>query len=323
VNTAPLVMHYPSFACNLGVPDLQGGVARWLRSVASAAFACAQLLCVPALLAAQGSETSVVYRPPCSTCIVEFAAIATLGSTTDPQEISQYTSIDRDSQGRYYAFSDYSQVLVYDQRGRFLQTIGRSGSGPGELGSMMACPGTNTTRSSISQVSIGSGDTIIVFHGLNISLFSPTFEFVRRISVTPVGTSLHSLSRLSDGRWLLGGDFRREPSHAGRSIHIADASGRVTRSIGPDAGLQPGRGAYLFPSTGFKLDPSGETVWFTRGYSLERWRLSDSVPEVTIGVREVPWLEGTAEAGRAAGPRLRAPSAGTFPSGPSRRNFLQ
>ena len=63
--------------------------------------------------------------------------MATLGSaegTISPGDFQ--TGVTRDSRGRYYLAPtvDLAVMAVYDSNGRFLQTIGRQGQGPGEYG---------------------------------------------------------------------------------------------------------------------------------------------------------------------------------------------
>jgi hypothetical protein len=78
-------------------------------------------------LAGRPAPRRVKHQVDCATCRVEFTPIATIGKASDPALISQFSSTDRDSRGRFYAFSDYSQVIVYDERGAFMRTIGREG----------------------------------------------------------------------------------------------------------------------------------------------------------------------------------------------------
>jgi len=75
---------------------------------------------------------------------------------------------DLDSRGRIYV-ADYgqAQVTVFDNNGRYLRTIGRRGSGPGEFQNPM-------------QIAVGPGDTLLVFDiGLRrLSKFAPDGAYV-------------------------------------------------------------------------------------------------------------------------------------------------
>jgi hypothetical protein len=136
--------------------------------------------------------------PSCPECRVEFRPVVKLGAAKDYVPIQP---VARDSQGRWYTISGiFGQAAVYDSAGRFLQIIGRNGKGPGEY-------------KGASAIAIGRGDSIYIHDaGLQrISVFSPTFEYVRELksnhysnffiepSGNVVGSIVGSLPKLADG----------------------------------------------------------------------------------------------------------------------------
>ncbi|HEX6314973.1 MAG TPA: hypothetical protein VFZ73_08945, partial [Gemmatimonadaceae bacterium] len=108
----------------------------------------------------------------------------------------------RDTRGRYYAAPVQPQgvVAVLAPSGEHVATIGRAGRGPGDL-------------YSIRDVKTTTGDSLLVFDYLRLSLFSPSGAFVRSAQV-PNGLLGFRFAVLSDGKVVVNNYFPTRPSFA-------------------------------------------------------------------------------------------------------------
>src|SRR5687767_2433735 len=71
--------------------------------------------------------------PSCGSCRLQLNTLAKLGQEDGPGSMSgMLQSIVRDRSGRYWVATDGDLPLVFDSLGRYLATIGKRGSGPGE-----------------------------------------------------------------------------------------------------------------------------------------------------------------------------------------------
>ncbi len=96
--------------------------------------------------------------------------------------------------------SGTNELRVYDARGRYVQTIGKKGRGPGEFTGLQA-------------LGVIRGDSIVtydVFLG-RVSWFSPKGQLVRTMAVSPLGNGVlpRADGFLSDGRMVAHTDFNR------------------------------------------------------------------------------------------------------------------
>jgi hypothetical protein len=246
----------------------------WARALGCAA----SLLLVAPLSGAQSDATRIRYSVGCPTCRVEFTPIVTIGKPADPATPSSTSGFDRDSRGRFFVMSDNVQLLVYGADGAFLEAIGRRGPGPGEFD----VPGP---MAAISEVVVGPGDTVFVFHIRSITVFSPELEHVRTIRM-PARSMLRSINRVSDGSWVIGAAISR-PENAGRSVHVLNQDGSVRRSLGPEGVVIPGR---LFSPSWFRLAPDQRSVWLyttDHRFRLEHWSL-DNRRLASFEIHDVP-----------------------------------
>ena len=106
----------------------------------------------------------------CPSCVLQFDTVVTLGSVNGSGSLpGEPRSIARDQRGRFYvAFPDLGHVLVFDSTGQPLQSIGRSGEGPGEYQLAYL-------------VRVGEADTALVVDMTHqLSFVAPSGRFVRR-----------------------------------------------------------------------------------------------------------------------------------------------
>jgi hypothetical protein len=161
-------------------------------------------------------------RVTCGTCRVQVGPRLSLASTEDfldgiPQSVTE------DASGRVYVVqqaSDYP-VLVYDQRGRFIRTLGRRGSGPGEFQSA----GFAVT---------GPADSLAVWD----------YRLSRLTILTSDGVVARSFPFAGDASailWTSQGFLINAhvatPDRVGLAYHLVDRLGRLIQSFGeiPDA----------------------------------------------------------------------------------------
>jgi hypothetical protein len=280
-----------------------GFAQKWKAAATSTLLSCIAAAAVlvalfpTSWLRAQVTPISIRHSVACRECRVEFTKLATLGKPTDSVLISGSFTLDRDSRGRFYTSSDYSQVIVYDAHGNFLRTIGRPGDGPGELGrvsELIARAGF--VRSPIVSVTVDKADTIFVYHPPKITVFSPNYKYVRTITLTPgVGNILHGPWRLADGSFVLGGDYRHDPALIGYSIHVATPDGRITRNLGVETQVTPQTRIPLLSE--LRIATDGRSIWSVYGYSFDQWRIADNAHLAKLTITDVPWLERPQAAG--------------------------
>jgi hypothetical protein len=148
-----------------------------------------------ALLLMPGSpiraQNSVEIRgtPACATCRIETTRVVTLGRPDDPEVPGPLSRPVRDSRGVYYAASvEGNSVIRYDSLGRFVQSLGRAGSGPGEF-------------RLVSKLAITQGDSLVVFETGRMSLFSPTGQLVRTVQIP--ARSVGSVVPTPEGRLIV------------------------------------------------------------------------------------------------------------------------
>lgn len=132
------------------------------------------------------AQTRVVVpsAPSCSQCSIVLTPILKIGDADGEGVIGRPETVTRDGQGRYYAAFEemHGTISVFDAGGRYLQTIGRRGGGPGEY-------------QFISMIHAKRGDTLLVFDSRNrrLTFALPTGQAVRSVRSTINPLSLAEL----------------------------------------------------------------------------------------------------------------------------------
>ena len=257
-----------------------------MSRVLNAVPACSALLVLAGAMATaqQPPVKHVKYKVSCATCAIELTPVATIGGRSDTVSIAANSSLDRDSQGRFFAIGDNFQVLVYDPRGRLLKTLGRRGDGPGEFNTRSRNPGGG-----IVDVVVGPGDSVFAFHPPKVTVFSPQLAYVRTISALPVA-QVNSIHPLADGTWLLAGTSR-SPEHIGRSVFIVDRDGMIRRSLGPEQTVIPGQARPR--AVRFYAPPDRRSLWYAEEfrYFFSQWSV-DGQPLGSLEIFDAPYLTG-------------------------------
>ena len=122
----------------------------------------------------------------CARCSVAVQRVATIGGINSALR-GQPRAMVRTGRGDFILLEPVpGRILVFDSAGNSRGFLAGRGQGPGEL-----------TRP--QRITIGAGDTLLVYEADKVSLFGPTLTFVRSIRLTaPVG-GLGSFARLENG----------------------------------------------------------------------------------------------------------------------------
>lgn len=232
----------------------------------------AVMIVLPAFTTAQSSAAV-----NCSPCRIQVQPTLALGTESGIGAIEHLESrAVRDGQGRYLVKGHYaSSLLVYDNHGRFLRSIGQKGSGPGEF-------------QGIAAIAPGLADSLFVFDGdsRRYSVYAPDLSFVAA-GLLPLGPELISLV-LPSGEFVFGLPLRT-PAQIGQPLHVVSRDGRLLRSLGSKSGLFRPDIPWL-DSRAIGIAPAG-MLWsaFRTQYVVERWnpRTGQFVSAIS---RTVPWF---------------------------------
>lgn len=187
-----------------------------VRSIPALLLAATAVLYAPE--AANGQTQHVLRVRDCSGgCAMELEAVASLGTSTLPFELSVRSRVVALSDGRLLVGPTFNpgQIAVFDADGHFQREIGRAGEGPGEY-----------TR--VVDLRVGPGDTIYVVEPSQISVLNSQLEFVRRLVPQRFPVDRASPSGAGELVILATAMGSRE---APERLHVLDASGAVTRSF--------------------------------------------------------------------------------------------
>ena len=69
----------------------------------------------------------------CAQCTISTRSVVRLGSSDGPGALSGMSAVMPDARGRFWVFGTESLPMVFGPDGRFLQTVGTRGEGPGEF----------------------------------------------------------------------------------------------------------------------------------------------------------------------------------------------
>jgi hypothetical protein len=177
-------------------------------------------------VAAQSYPTiTVTDRTRCTTCSMVVTRGPIFGTDDGDGMIEASGAVlSRDSRGRFYVLGNYpQQIKVYDARGRFLRTIGRSGEGPGEY-------------KGISKVIPITDDSLLVLDQVlaRQTVLDPEYRLVRT-STLPVGPE-HESVRMPDGSLVVSVPIFT-PDRIGLPLHRIVQDGTIARSFGSETGL--------------------------------------------------------------------------------------
>lgn len=256
------------------VPDVTRRATRRARVAslevvrAGASWLGAILVCAPAC-------TDRPLLVSCRDCGIQLEHTATLGSSGGPGALSSIPSAAaRDSRGRFYVVTPQlmdEAPFVFDREGRFLQQLGRVGSGPGEYRRPAA-------------VIVTAGDTIhLADQALaRLTVLAPTYDVVRTVTGIP---STYDFVHLADGSYVVNNSASADL----RSLHRFDAEGAFSNAFDP--GSPSRRRDQSWRNTRW-LAPSGESgLWSVTAffdYTITRWD-ADGTKQQEFSIA-APWF---------------------------------
>lgn len=161
----------------------------------------------------------------CTDCSLAVSRVGRLEpSGVESEFVHDAVSIVQDSRGRIVAgpVGGFTSFALFSATGKLLKVVGRSGAGPGEF-------------RLISSIAITRNDSVLVMDPLlqRLSVFSPTLDFVRSISMP----QLRRMLALPAGTLIAVADLR-SGNAVGFALHEFDLNdGHRIRSFGEDTRL--------------------------------------------------------------------------------------
>jgi hypothetical protein len=212
---------------------------------------------------ALSQNDSVVVIPDaveCDQCAIVTRKLVTLGNSDGPGSLpGMIQAIAVDGRGRYWIIANPEMPSVYDASGRFVATVGRRGSGPGEF-----------------QIPLDAapvpGDSMLVLDGAGrATVFDPELHAARTVAVTAGFFPVHVIdwpSSVVANGFVGGAQAGTLPLHR---LTFADRAAGVLASFGP-ANDHTGPNAYAWVMQ--RISPAvGDGFWSAdwARYRLTHW----------------------------------------------------
>jgi hypothetical protein len=237
----------------------------------------------------------------CRSCNIKVSVSAKLTAPSSTDEIGRLSSLARRSDGTYVVSSNLgTSIMLFSPTGAFVRAYGRKGDGPGEF-------------RKISQLHVGTADTLFVVDVRRIHVFSPQLHHVRTV---PVSGTVLNLDHRRDGRLVVAMDLTT-PDAIGYPLHVLTPTGSVIRSYG-HSGKPEFHPRCDTCRTLMSPAANGESVflWKVNRYAWEEWRDDGSLSRKYEVASKwfAPWSRGT---DYLSGAELRQPSISQVLLGPT------
>lgn len=229
------------------------------------------LLGVSHSFGAQAIRAPIAAGVACVDCKIQLVSIGHLGDDSGPGSIEHIeTRATRNTRGQYITKSNYPSTLtVYDSSRRFVRTIGRKGSGPGEF-------------EGIGAAVFGVGDSLHVFDQVlhRFSVLDPAYKFVSS-GPLPLGPELSALV-MPNGEYVFALPLSTAAQRA-QPLHRVNRTGKLARSFGSQSGEF--RSDIPFFDRRAIAVAKGGMVWsaFRTQYVIERWNTQTGLRDKQIG----------------------------------------
>jgi hypothetical protein len=232
-----------------------------LRSVIECICSGAIALLIPAIICAQ-SAARVVPVPDevaCAACNIRTTVAAILVVPRDSTD-GFPIAVRSDPRSRFWVFRRGDMPVIFDQSGNFLQTLGRTGRGPGEY------------VQPYDMANVGH-DSILVFDGdgRRVSVLDTSLRYIRSVTMP---FEMHSPVVISWPDTVLASGILPTPGQAGWPLHHVSFQSRQPTAVASfgltDGEIRPDGVArtwhWFTPSAAGK-------VWaaWMYGYNLSEW----------------------------------------------------
>lgn len=235
---------------------------------------CGLAVVLGAVMAAPVSGQVTLLRRPCSECDLAIESVVTLGEDEGPGALGSFLQAARDSAGNVLVsyFQDGGKFLVFDRSGRYVRTVGREGSAPGEY-------------RYIRHIST-SGSSVYIWdsRGRRITELKGADSVARTATIH--GDPL-SVAVLNDST-LVYNAVIPTTDRIGIPFHVVSLGGSPPRSLGDEG--EPFRPDIGFAGWRAVARADDESFWagFTTEYRLQRWNVDGR--KLGEWVREAAWF---------------------------------
>lgn len=244
-------------------------------------LAGALVISVPAPFVAAMQTTTIGSTPNCEECEIRLERAIVL--TDDPDVAIPLAggtkSVVQDSEGRFIVAHDYnpSQLVVFDQSGKFLRTLGRDGEGPGEFARIM-------------KIGLSPEGDIHAFDysQLRETLYSEDLELM---DTRLLPFRVRDVEWFGDGRVVVAARSF-SPAVVGFPLHTLGVERNVELSFGAvDETVRPDMTAL---QRRFITRASDDSVWaaYVHKYTIEEWSISGERRRVIARSADwfLPWF---------------------------------
>jgi hypothetical protein len=166
-------------------------------------------------------------------------------------------------------------VTVYDSNGKYVTALGRAGTGPGEIALLQT-------------FLVTPQDSIILFDQTKMSVYSPSYQFVRDVPTVTPSIVGRPWVLLQNGNVVFQSTFST-PDRVGYPLHVLSRNGNLLRSFGSEVPTaRPDRPFELRRQIGWA---GGNLVWSAHSsrYQLELWDIDGTLRKTLI--REASWFQ--------------------------------
>jgi len=220
------------------------------------------------------NDTQPCRTPPCQVVLTH---LAVLSDSADPGTLPDYNLfVERFSTGHLLvAAATRDRVIVYDEAGNYIRSVGRVGDGPGEY-------------SRITSVIVGPGDSVFIHDAMagRVTVLGPDLEYARAI----LGLMYAPDLVLAQGQMLIAQQMTSR-GESGYPLHLAGPSGALLRSFGADPPEH--RRDIRWLSTRIAAPTPDGSVWVAAPglYELQKWDPDTGRQTATVTI-ESDWFVG-------------------------------
>ena len=213
----------------------------------------------------------------CQSCRLEVRRIALLGTVEGEGALAgEPTAVVQDSRGNFLVtqFQERTQILVFDRASKFVQRIGRVGSGPGEY-------------RRIAFLAMGAGDSLYVFDEGNarLTVLTPGYALARSAAIS--GQYFGGV-QLGDGRFAANAHLR-EPNHPGQPLQTLGLNGALHAVYGAKNPAYRPDVPYSVMRTIARAGSGSVWSAYKTQYVIEEWRNDGT--QLRVVTRAVPWFK--------------------------------